>query len=146
MRFVLELERWLAPGTVPASPGNHFTISQFKGREGRFPMVSEEYGNYNHQGNGLYVQDKNRTTNANFRIADYALGTWHTDRIFIAVSKLKHGAYSFTIDGNRVAAASGINTLEPVDTYGFIKIGAYGQPEGKAVQLKLRNIRLYVPA
>jgi hypothetical protein len=146
MQFVLELERWLAPGTTPAGPGNHFTLAQFKGLEGRFPMVSEEYGNYNNQGNGLYVQDKNRTTNANYRVADYALGSWHTDRLYVSVSKVKHGAYTLTIDGKQVANVSGINTLESADSFGFIKIGAYGQPQGKAIELKLRNVRLYVPA
>jgi hypothetical protein len=145
-QFVLEQERWLAPGTVPAGPGHHFTIAQFKGLEGRFPMVSEEYGNYNSQGTGLYVQDKNRTTNANYKVANYALGTWHTDRIYVSVSKVKHGAYTLTVDGTQVANVSGVNTLESADSYGFIKIGAYGQPEGKAIEMKLRNIRLYVPA
>lgn len=145
MRFILELERWLAPGTAPGGPGKHFTIAQFKGREGRFPMVSEEYGNYSGEGNGLYVQDKNRTTRANYKIANYTLGTWHIDRIFVAVSKVRRGSYSFSIDGKQVANVTGVNTLEPVDSYGFIKIGAYGQPDGRAVQLKLRNVRLYVP-
>ena len=145
MQFVLELERWLAPGTAPAVPGQHFTIAQFKGREGRFPMISEEYGNFS-QGTGLYLNDKNRTPNANYKVGNYALGAWHTHRMYVSVSKVKKGAYAFTIDGVQVASASGINTLESVDSYGFIKIGAYGQPGGKAVELKLRNVRLYVPA
>jgi hypothetical protein len=146
MEFILELERWLAPGTVPGGPGDHFTIAQFKGIGGRFPMVSEEYGSYNSQGAGLYVQDKNKTSNANFKIANYALGSWHTDRIYVAVSKTRQGAYSFTVDGAQVASASGVNTLETADSYGFIKIGAYGQPQDRAIELKLRNVRLYVPA
>jgi len=54
--------------------------------------------------------------------------------------------YGLVVDGKQAASASGINTLESVDSYGFIKIGAYGQPEGKAIELKLRNVRLYVPA
>jgi hypothetical protein len=146
MKFVLEVERWLAPGTTPAGPGNHFTIAQFKGLEGRFPMVSEEFGNYGSQGNGLYVQDKNLSSNANYKVADYDLGSWHTDRMSVTVSKSRQGAYSFTVDGTQVASASNVNTLESVDSYGFIKIGAYGQPQGKAIEMKLRNIRLFVPA
>jgi hypothetical protein len=146
MEFILELERWLAPGTTPAGPGDHFTIAQLKGIGGRFPMISEEYGSYGSQGTGLYIQDKNRTSNANIRIADYALGAWHTDRMYVDVSKTRQGAYTFTIDGRQVASASGVNTLEPADSYGFLKVGAYGQPDGRAVELKLRNIRLYVPA
>jgi hypothetical protein len=144
-QFVLELERWLSPDTAPAGPGDHFTIAQFKGDAGRFPMVSEEFGNYNNQGTGLYVQDKNRTTNASFRVADYGLGEWHTDRIYVLVSKTGLGAYSVSADGKQVASATGINTLEPADSYGFIKVGAYGQPQGRAVEMKLRNIRVYVP-
>ncbi len=145
-QFVLELERWLSPSTVPGSPGNHFTIAQFKGLEGRFPMVSEEYGNYSGQGNGLYVQDKNLTSNPNYRVANYGLGEWHTDRMYVSVSKTGHGAYTVTVDGKQVASVTGTNTLESVDSYGFIKIGAYGEPQGKAVEVKLRNVRLYVPA
>ena len=145
MQFVLELERRLAPGTAPAVPGQHFTIAQFKGREGRFPMISEEYGNFS-QGTALYLNDKNRTPIANYKVANYSLGAWHTHRMYVSVSKVKRGGYAFTVDGAQVASVSGINTLESVDSYGFLKIGAYGQPGGKAVELKLRNIRLYVPA
>ncbi len=144
-QFVLELERWLSPNTTPAGPGDHFTIAQFKGLEGRFPMVSEEFGNYNNQGDGLYVQDKNRTSAANYRVADYGLGEWHTDRMYVLASKTGLGAYTISADGKQVASVTGVNTLESVDSYGFIKIGAYGQPQGKAIEMKLRNIRVYVP-
>jgi hypothetical protein len=146
MRFVLEFERWLPFGTVPGSPGNHFTLSQFKGISGRFPMVSEEYGSYGSQGVGLYVQDKSRTTNQNYRIGTYALGAWHNERFAVTASRTRHGAYSYTVDGRLAASVTGVNTLESVDSYGFIKIGAYGQPQGRAIEVKLRNVRLFVPA
>lgn len=145
-RFIIEAERWLPPGTMPGGPGSHFTFVQFKGDEGRYPMVSSEYARFSRSGTGFYVQDKNRpTTKQSYKIANYRLGTWHTERIFVAVSNRGRGGYAFTVDGRRAAKVSGVNTLEPVDSYGFIKIGAYGQPDGKAVEVKLRNVRVYVP-
>ena len=62
-----------------------------------------------------------------------------------SVSKTGLGAYTISADGKQVASTAGVNTLESVDSYGFIKIGAYGQPQGNAIEMKLRNIRLYVP-
>lgn len=145
-RFILEAERWLPEGTVPGGTGSHFTFAQFKGDRGQFPMISSEYASFSYSGTGFYVLDKNLpTTSQSYKIADYAPGTWHTESIFVSVSNSRSGSYSFTVDGQKSATVSGVNTLEPVDTYGYMKIGVYGQPQGKAVETKLRNVRMYVP-